>query len=219
MFSFNNPYGACADCGGIGSRYEIDPALVVPNAHRSLKEGALVPWVGTGGSAFKQTLQVLARRYRFDLETPWGKLPKKTRDIILHGEPGDGFEGAVAILERRYKETLSPEIRQDLERFMALRDCPTCQGSRLRPETLAVKIAGRSIADVVRFPIKAARQFFDTLTLSERDAQIARRVLKEIRERLGFLATSVSSTSPSTVRLRPCRGARGSGSGWPPRSA
>jgi excinuclease ABC subunit A len=188
MFSFNNPYGACADCGGIGSRYEIDPALVVPNAHRSLKEGALVPWVGTGGSTFKQTLQVLARRYRFDLETPWGKLPKKARDIILHGEPGDGFEGAVAILERRYKETLSPEIRQDLERFMALRDCPTCQGSRLRPETLAVKIAGRSIADVVRFPIKAARQFFDTLTLSERDAQIARRVLKEIKERLGFLA-------------------------------
>ncbi len=188
MFSFNNPYGACADCGGIGSRYEIDPALVVPNAHRSLKEGALVPWAGTGGSTFKQTLQVLARRYKFDLETPWGKLPRKTRDIILHGEPGDGFEGAVAILERRYKETLSPEIRQELEHYMALRDCPTCKGSRLRPETLAVKIAGRSIADVVRFPIKAARQFFDTLTLSERDAQIARRVLKEIRERLGFLA-------------------------------
>ena len=188
MFSFNNPYGACADCGGIGSRYEIDPALVAPNAHRSLKEGALVPWAGTGGSTFKQTLQVLARRYKFDLETPWGKLPRKTRDIILHGEPGDGFEGAVAILERRYKETLSPEIRQELEHYMALRDCPTCKGSRLRPETLAVKIAGRSIADVVRFPIKAARQFFDTLTLSERDAQIARRVLKEIRERLGFLA-------------------------------
>jgi excinuclease ABC subunit A len=188
MFSFNNPYGACPDCGGIGSRYEIDPALVVPNAHRSLKEGALVPWAGTGGSPFKQTLLVLARRYKFDLETAWGKLLRKTRDIILHGEPGDGFEGAVAILERRYKETLSPEIRQDLERFMALRDCPTCKGSRLRPETLAVKIAGRSIADVVRFPIKAARQFFDTLTLSERDAQIARRVLKEIRERLGFLA-------------------------------
>src|SRR2546428_448407 len=120
MFSFNNPYGACADCGGIGSRYEIDPALVAPNAHRSLKEGALVPWAGTGGSTFKQTLQVLARRYKFDLETPWGKLPRKTRDIILHGEPGDGFEGAVAILERRYKETLSPEIRQELEHYMEI---------------------------------------------------------------------------------------------------
>ncbi len=188
MFSFNNPYGACPDCGGIGSRYEIDPGLVVPNPNRSLRDGALVPWAGTGGSGFKQTLQVLARRYRFALETPWGKLLRKVRDIILRGEPGDGFEGAVAILERRYKETLSPETRQDLERFMALRDCPTCKGSRLRPETLAVKIAGRSIADVVRFPIKSARQFFDTLTLSERDAQIARRVLKEIRERLGFLA-------------------------------
>jgi len=188
MFSFNNPYGACPDCGGIGSRYEIDPALVVPNPARSLKDGALAPWANTAGSTFKQTLAVLARRYKFDLATPWGKLPKKTRDIVLHGEPGDGFEGAVKILERRYKETLSPEVRQELEHFMALRDCPACQGSRLRPETLAVKIAGRSIADVVRFSIKSARQFFDTLALSERDAQIARRVLKEIRERLGFLA-------------------------------
>ena len=120
-------------------------------------------------ATFKQTLGVLARRHKFDLDTPWGKLPKKTRDIILHGEPGDGFEGVVKILERRYKETLSPEVRQELEHFMALRDCPTCQGSRLRPETLPVKIAGRSIADVVRFSIKAARQFFDTLTLSERE--------------------------------------------------
>jgi len=188
MFSFNNPYGACAECGGIGSRYEIDPALVVPNPARSLKDGALVPWASTAGNTFKQTLAVLARRYKFDLSTPWGKLPKKTRDIILHGEPGDGFEGAVKILDRRYKETLSPEVRQELEHFMALRDCPACQGSRLRPETLAVKIAGRSIADVVHFSIKSARQFFDTLALSERDAQIARRVLKEIRERLGFLA-------------------------------
>ena len=161
---------------------------MAPNPARSLKDGALAPWAGTGGATFKQTLGVLARRYKFDLATPWGKLPKKTRDIIMHGEPGDGFEGAVKILERRYKETLSPEVRQELEHFMALRDCPACQGSRLRPETLAVKIAGRSISDVVRFSIKSARQFFDTLTLSERDAQIARRVLKEIRERLGFLA-------------------------------
>ncbi len=188
MFSFNNPYGACPECGGIGTRYEIDPALVAPNPARPLKDGALAPWAGPGGATFKQTLGVLARRYKFDLATPWGKLVKKTRDIIMHGEPGDGFEGAVKILERRYKETLSPEVRQELEHFMALRDCPACQGSRLRPETLAVKIAGRSISDVVRFSIKSARQFFDTLTLSERDAQIARRVLKEIRERLGFLA-------------------------------
>jgi len=188
MFSFNSPYGACPECGGIGSRYEIDPALVAPNPSRALRDGALAPWAGPGASTFKQTLNVLARRYKFDLATPWGKLAKKTRDIILHGETGDGFEGAVKILERRYKETLSPEVRQDLERFMALRDCPACQGSRLRPETLAVKIAGRSIADVVGFSVKSARQFFETLTLSERDAQIARRVLKEIRERLGFLS-------------------------------
>src|SRR5262245_14980500 len=85
MFSFNNPYGACAECGGIGSRYEIDPALVVPNPARSLKDGALVPWASTAGSTFKQTLAVLARRYKVDLATPWGKLPKKTRDSVLHG--------------------------------------------------------------------------------------------------------------------------------------
>src|SRR5438034_5571908 len=119
MFSFNNPYGACPECGGIGTRYEIDPALVAPNPARSLKDGALAPWAGTGGATFKQTLGVLARRYKFDLATPWGKLPKKTRDIIMYGEPGDGFEGAVKILERRYKETLSPEVRQELEHFIA----------------------------------------------------------------------------------------------------
>src|SRR5262249_32755154 len=150
MFSFNNPYGACAECGGIGSRFEIDPALVVPHPPRSLKDGALVAWAGTAGGTLKPTPAVLPRRDQIGRATPWGKLPKKTRDIILHGEPGDGFEGAVKILERRYKETLSPEVRQELEHFMALRDCPACQGSRLRPETLAVKIAGRSIADVVR---------------------------------------------------------------------
>src|SRR4029079_9954178 len=116
------------------------------------------------------------------------KLPKKVRDIILLGEPDDGFEGVVKLLERRYKETTSEETRAEVEHFMTERPCPTCGGSRLRSETLSVKIAGRSIADVVRFPIKAARQFFDTLTLSERDMAIARRGLKEIRERLGFLS-------------------------------
>src|SRR5262249_25967902 len=113
---------------------------------------------------------------------------KKTRDIILHGEGDDGFEGVLKLLDRRYKETLSEESRADVERFMTLQDCPACRGSRLRPEALAVKIAGRSIADVVRFPVRAAGQFFETLQLSDREAAIARRVLKEIRERLGFLS-------------------------------
>src|SRR6266403_287750 len=189
MFSFNNPYGACPECGGIGTRYEIDPERVVPDQNKTLAGGALLPWAGpTASGIFKQTLRVLAKRHGFALETPWAKLPKKTRDVILHGEPDDGFEGVVKMLERRYKETTSEETRAEVEHFMTERPCPTCGGSRLRSETLSVKIAGRSIADVVRFPIKAARQFFDTLTLSERDMAIARRVLKEIRERLGFLS-------------------------------
>jgi excinuclease ABC subunit A len=187
MFSFNNPYGACPECGGIGTRYEIDPGLLVPNPTRSLKEGALAAWAGRETVYFKQTLQALARRYRFALDTPWAKLPRKTREIILHGDPGGGFEGVVRVLERRYRETVSEETRQDVERFMALRDCPACRGARLRPESLAILVGGRSIADVARFSIKEAVAFFDGLRLSERETQIARRVLKEIRERLGFL--------------------------------
>ncbi len=188
MFSFNNPYGACPECGGLGTRYEIDPELVVPDAGKSLNQGALAPWAGPAAGIFKQTLRVLAKRHGFSLDAPWAKLPKKTRDVILHGETGEGFEGVVKLLERRYKETLSEDTRAEVERFMTEKACPACRGSRLRAETLSVKIAGRSIADVVRFSIKEARQFFDTLTLSEREMMIARRVLKEIRERLGFLS-------------------------------
>ena len=187
MFSFNNPYGACPACGGIGTRYEVDPARVVPEEKRSLNQGALAPWAGQPGSVFKQTLQVLARRHKFSLDTPWGKLSKTARDIILHGETGDGFEGVLKILDRKYKETLSEDSRGEIEHFMTLQDCPACEGSRLRPEALAVKIARRSIADLVRLPIKTAGEFFDTLKLTEREVAIARRVLKEVRERLGFL--------------------------------
>ena len=187
MFSFNSPYGACAGCGGLGTRYEIDPGLVVPDGAKSLNQGALLPWAGPASGIFKQTLRVLAKRHGFGLDTPWDKLPKKTREVILHGEAGSGFEGVVKLLERRYKETLSEETRAEVERFMMERACPACEGSRLRPETRSVKIAGRSIADVVGFSIKEACRFFDTLGLSERDMTIARRVLKEIRERLGFL--------------------------------
>jgi excinuclease ABC subunit A len=131
---------------------------------------------------------VLARRHRFSLDTPWTRLTKKVRDIVLHGEGDDGFEGVLKILERKYKETLSEDVRGEIEHFMTLQDCPDCKGSRLRPEALAVKIAKRSIADVGRLPIKSASEFFDSLTLTEREAAIARRVLKEVRERLGFLS-------------------------------
>ncbi len=188
MFSFNSPYGACAECGGIGTRFEIDPERLVPNPARSLKAGALAPWAGREPTYFRQTLQVLAKRHKFSLEEPWSKLKKSVREVVLHGEKdGDGFEGVVKLLERRYRETDSEDTRREIETFMAERPCPACGGSRLRPESLGMKIAGKSIADVVRFTIKQAVPFFDSLDLSEREATIARRVLKEIRERLGFL--------------------------------
>jgi len=187
MFSFNNPYGACPECGGIGSRDEIDPDRLVPNPARSLKDGALAPWAGRETSYFRQTLAVLAKRHRFSLETPWSELRKPVRDVILHGERDGGFEGVVKTLERRYRETSSEDARAEIEQFMTERPCPACKGSRLRPESLGVKIAGRSIAEVVRQTIKEAAAFFEGLTLTEREATIARRVLKEIRERLGFL--------------------------------
>jgi excinuclease ABC subunit A len=187
MFSFNNPYGACPECGGIGTRFEIDPERVVPNTNRSLKAGALAPWAGRDSAYFRQTLAALAKRYKISLDEPWAKLKKNVREIILHGDRDGGFEGAVKMLERRYRETQSEETRREIEQFMAERPCPACGGARLRRESLGLRIAGKSIADVVRFTIKDAATFFNGLTLGEREAAIARRVLKEIRERLGFL--------------------------------
>jgi excinuclease ABC subunit A len=187
MFSFNNPYGACPECGGIGTRWEIDPERLVPNPTRSLRAGALAPWAAKESTYFKQTLAVLARRYKFSLDEPWAKLKKSVRDVILFGDRDGGFEGVVKVLERRYRESQSEDARAEVEAFMAERPCPACGGSRLRPESLGLRIGGRSIADVVRFTIKDAGTFFASLTLGEREAAIARRVLKEIRERLGFL--------------------------------
>jgi excinuclease ABC subunit A len=187
MFSFNNPYGACPECGGLGTRWEIDPERLVPNPARSLKGGALAPWAGRETTYFRQTLAVLAKRYKFSLDEPWAKLRKSVRDVVLFGDKEGGFEGVVKTLERRYRETQSEDARAEVEAFMAERPCPACGGSRLRPESLGLKIAGRSIADVVRLTIKEAGAFFASLSLGEREAAIARRVLKEIRERLGFL--------------------------------
>jgi excinuclease ABC subunit A len=187
MFSFNSPYGACEACAGLGTRWEIDPDRLVPDPGRSLRQGALAPWGHRESPYFKQTLQVLAKRYRFSLDTPWKALKKPVRDVVLHGDREGGFEGVVKVLERRYRDTESEDARLEIEPFMAERMCPACGGARLRRESLGIKIAGRSIADTVRFTIKEAAGFFEALILSEREALIARRVLKEIRERLGFL--------------------------------
>jgi excinuclease ABC subunit A len=186
MFSFNSPYGACPDCGGLGTRTEIDPERLVPNPERSLKAGAIAAWAGRENLYWKQTLEALAKRHRFPLAEPWSKLKKSVRDVVLYGDK-DGFEGAVRILERRYRETASEQTRQEIEHFMAERACPACGGARLRRESLAIRVADRSIGDVARLSVQRAAEFFDTLQLGERDAVIARRVLKEIRERLGFL--------------------------------
>src|SRR2546426_175858 len=137
MFSFNNPYGACPECGGIGTRFEIDPERLVPNANRSLAAGALAPWAGRENVYFKQTLGALAKRYKFSLDEPWAKLRKPVRDVVLHGDRDGGFEGVVKILERRYRETQSEDARREIETFMAERPCPVCKGSRLRPPTQA----------------------------------------------------------------------------------
>src|SRR3989441_158762 len=163
-------------------------ARLVATVNRPLKAGALAPWGGGENPYFKQTMAAVAKRYKFSLDEPWAKLKKPVRDVILHGDRDEGFEGVVKVLERRYRETESEEARREVEVFMAERPCPVCQGSRLRRESLGLKVGGKSIADVVRLTIKDAATFFHTLTLGEREAAIARRVLKEIRERLGFLA-------------------------------
>jgi excinuclease ABC subunit A len=187
MFSFNSPYGACETCAGIGTRWEIDPDRLVPNPQRALKDGALAAWAGRETTYFRQTLAVLAKRHKFTLDVPWAKLKKSVRDVVLFGEKDGGFEGVVAMLERRYRDTESEDARREIEHFMAERPCPACGGSRLRRESLGMRIAERSIAEVVRLTIKDAARFFGELSLTEREAVIARRVLKEIRERLGFL--------------------------------
>ncbi len=186
MFSFNNPYGACPECGGIGTREEIDAERLVSNADRTLQGGAIAAWATRDSPYWKQTLEALAKRHRFGLDKPWSKLSKRVRDVVLFGET-DGFEGVVRMLERRYRETTSEDTRREIEHFMVERACPACRGSRLRRESLAIRIADRSIADIVRLTVKDAGAFFDSLALGEREQTIARRVLKEIRERLGFL--------------------------------
>jgi excinuclease ABC subunit A len=188
MFSFNNPYGACPACGGLGTRLELDPALVVPDPRKSLAKGALAPWAGRESVYFRQTLAVLARKRRFSLDTPWKELSKTIRELVLRGTGEDGgFDGVLGGLERRYKETTSEETRLEIERYMSERPCPACGGGRLRPESLAVRVGGRAIHQVCALTIKEAGSFFDALVLGEREQAIARRVLKEIRERLGFL--------------------------------
>lgn len=204
LFSFNSPQGACPACSGLGTRLVIDPDLVVPNPDLSLREGAVRPWAKHHTVRHVQMLEALEKHYRFSSRTPFRELDEAIKQAILHGSgqtpidfyyEQDGrrfhvpkpFPGVIPMLEERYHSTDSWVVREDIEQYMTMRPCPTCQGARLRREALAVKIGGRNISEVTELSVAQALEWFQALQLSPRQAEIARRVLKEITERLGFL--------------------------------
>ncbi|OGU07782.1 MAG: excinuclease ABC subunit A [Geobacteraceae bacterium GWC2_55_20] len=205
LFSFNNPHGACPECTGLGTRMYFDAELVVPNHDLSLREGAIAPWEKRLSGWFHLILEALAKAYHFDMNTPFKDLSPQVRDVILNGSKGekiefwweeDGdrrhtyqkeFEGVLNNLQRRWRETESDAAREDLEKYMNVMPCPTCQGARLRPEALHVLVAGRTIREVTSLSIRDCLQFFEALTLTDKEQEIARRILKEVRERLSFL--------------------------------
>ena len=206
MFSFNNPYGACPDCTGLGTRMYFDAELVVPNQELSLREGAIAPWEKRLASPFHQmTLDCLAQFYGFELTTPFKELDQRIRDLLLYGsgeeqvsfwwEDNRGkrhtyqkpFEGVLSNLERRFRETESEAIREELSPYMNVMPCPTCNGARLKPEALHILVGGQNIQQVTALSIRDCQAFFRQLTLTDKEQEIARRILKEINERLGFL--------------------------------
>ncbi|MBY0298548.1 MAG: excinuclease ABC subunit UvrA [Methylobacterium sp.] len=206
LFSFNNPFGACPTCGGIGHEMRIDPTLVIADEALSLDRGAIAPWAKSTSPYYGQTLDALARHYRFRTDVPWAKLTAAARQVVLFGSGGDAirfayndglraydvtkpFEGVVPNLERRYRETESDQAREDIARFMAETPCHACGGKRLKPEALAVKVAGRDVADVAALAVRDAQRWFIDLPdhLTPKQNEIAVRILKEIRDRLTFL--------------------------------
>jgi excinuclease ABC subunit A len=206
LFSFNNPFGACPKCGGLGVEQHIDPDLVIPDKERTLRKGAIAPWAKSSSPYYTQTLAALGKHYRFTLDTKWKDLPKKTQEVILYGSGDDEirfayddgmrayetkrpFEGVITNLERRYKETDSEWAREEIGRFFTDVPCAACHGYRLKPEALCVKIAERHIGEVSDLSVKAAAAWFAELPdkLNAKQNEIAVRILKEIRARLKFL--------------------------------
>ena len=206
LFSFNNPFGACPTCDGLGHESKIDPDLVVPDRSRSLKQGALAPWAKSSSPYYGQTLDALARHYGFKLTVPWADLPQKAQDVILHGsgseairfvyddgmrayETSKTFEGIITNLERRWRETESDWAREEIGKYFSAVPCAACNGYRLKPEALAVKIAGQHIGQAAQLSVRNALEWFGSLPglLTEKQNEIAVRILKEIRERLAFL--------------------------------
>jgi excinuclease ABC subunit A len=206
MFSFNSPYGACPQCSGLGSKAEIDPDLVIPDKRRTLNDGAIVPWKPGSQGYYQQLLQAAARQFAIDMNIPFEKLKEEDKKILLWGasdripftyEDAYGrehrynlkFEGVIPNLTRRYRETTSEQVREELESYMSHTPCPECGGTRLKPASLAVTVGGKNISQVTGMTVEEAKLFFNGLELSEKEQQIARLVLKEIAERLGFLSS------------------------------
>ena len=206
LFSFNNPFGACPKCGGLGVEQHIDADLVIPDKERTLRKGAIAPWAKSSSPYYTQTLSALGKHYKFTLDTKWKDLPKKTQDAILYGSGDteirfsydDGmrayetkrpFEGVITNLERRYKETDSDWAREEIARYFTDVPCEACHGYRLKPEALCVKIAEKHIGEISDLSVKAAALWFNDLPakLNAKQNEIAGRILKEIRARLKFL--------------------------------
>ena len=205
LFSFNAPQGACPECHGLGFTREVDPDRLVVDPERGIAAGALAIVGRTSASWFRRRIEQLARGLGFDLHTPWRRLSEDVRRVVMYGTDDefefvwrgrkgayryrDRFEGMVPRLERRYRESSSEGARHEIEKYMSFARCTVCRGARLRPEALAVKVAGRSLADVSSLPVGRAREWFDRLELGAREAQIARKILREISDRLGFLVS------------------------------
>lgn len=204
-FSFNSPYGACPTCTGLGFKLEFDPDLVIPNPSLSIGEGAIAPLGPMNGNYYPQVLRAVAEYGGFSLDTPISQLSEAQRNLLLYGSGNEKirfpytdlrgrtriydvpFEGIIPNLERRYRESQSEWAKSELEEYMSSSPCPACQGSRLKPEVLAVTVGGLNIDEVTRMSVAEALKFFDNLTLTEREEMIARQILKEIKARLGFL--------------------------------
>jgi len=204
LFSFNSPQGACPGCSGLGTRLVIDPDLVVPNRSLSLREGAVRPWAQRHSLRHQQMLEALEQHYRFSIHTPFKDLAPEVQEAILYGSQGvpisffherggrrfyeaKSFPGVIPLLRERYRETDSPLVRGEIEQYMGVRPCPDCGGARLRREALAVRLNGANISEVTGFTVSRALRWFVSLDLTPRQAEIARRILKEVTERLGFL--------------------------------
>lgn len=205
MFSFNSPFGACPDCDGLGSKLEVDPELVIPDWDLSLRKHAIAPWEPTSSQYYPQLLESVCNHYGIDMDIPVKDIPKHLMDKVLYGSDGEeiyfyyendfgqkrenyiAFEGVLRNVERRYKETSSDYIREQMEKYMAEKACPSCKGHRLKKETLAVLISGKHISNVTELSINEALDFVTNIHLSDKDMQIGYLIFQEIKERLGFL--------------------------------